>query len=363
MRWIQLGIHSPRFAINCFKTSAADNLIGEVIEPWMFPSVTPLIRAAIKRRYELVPYTYSLAIASHRTAVPPQRWTGWGYESDPNVWTDHTVKAGDTQYWFGDALLVGGKGIYEPGEDMARVYLPLAEDKSDLGFLNTNAPFQHLPAGRWHTISSTWHTSIPVLARVGSAIPVGKPVHTTTGVEGDAHDKEFPSEQLDDWRGLEIFPPPLHLSGGPQVLHRHFQDTWQEDDGFGVADREPENLWIWHVKYSVDSDRIKVVVAGTLPEVCLGRRVANASDDGVDSSSSSVRSEECDTCKSGLAPSWFPKWLPSGIDIIVPVGEEREVVGWDDLTSHNMGRDARGRHVWHITPKVVLQGEWAQLGQ
>src|SRR3954471_24189267 len=56
VRWIQLGIHSPRFAINCFKTNPDDNLIGEVIEPWQYPSVTPLVREAVKRRYELVPY-------------------------------------------------------------------------------------------------------------------------------------------------------------------------------------------------------------------------------------------------------------------------------------------------------------------
>lgn len=53
LRWIQLGIHSPRFAINCFKTDENDNTIGGVIEPWMYPEITPLVRDAIKRRYEV----------------------------------------------------------------------------------------------------------------------------------------------------------------------------------------------------------------------------------------------------------------------------------------------------------------------
>jgi hypothetical protein len=30
---------------------------------------------------------YSLGLESHKFATPPQRWTGWGYESDPEVWT------------------------------------------------------------------------------------------------------------------------------------------------------------------------------------------------------------------------------------------------------------------------------------
>ncbi len=95
--------------------------MGDVIEPWQYPAIAPLVRAAIRRRYELVPYTYSLSLKSHLTAVPPQRWTGWGYEHDPVVWT-RPLLAGDTQYWFGDALLVAG--VYEEGVDTARVYLP-----------------------------------------------------------------------------------------------------------------------------------------------------------------------------------------------------------------------------------------------
>ncbi|CAG8980774.1 hypothetical protein HYALB_00012874 [Hymenoscyphus albidus] len=112
LRWIQLGCHSPRFAINCFKTDENDNTIGGVIEPWMYPEITPLIRAAIKRRYEMIPYLYTLMLQSHLKAVPPQRWIVSGYESDPEVWCE-ALKAGEKQYWLGGSLLVGG--VYEPG--------------------------------------------------------------------------------------------------------------------------------------------------------------------------------------------------------------------------------------------------------
>ena len=52
--WVQTGIHTPRFAINCFETGE-DNLVGDVIEPWMYPEILPEVREAIRRRYELIP--------------------------------------------------------------------------------------------------------------------------------------------------------------------------------------------------------------------------------------------------------------------------------------------------------------------
>ncbi|KAE9362906.1 glycoside hydrolase family 31 protein [Stipitochalara longipes BDJ] len=217
LRWIQLGIYSPRFAINCFKTDENDNTIGGVIEPWMYPEITPLIRDTIKRRYEIIPYLYSLMLESHITALPPQRWIGHGYESDPEVWTPE-VMAGETQYWLGDTILVGG--VYEPGNTTARMYLPTS-GSHDEGYLNLNAPHQYLPAGRWVNIDSEWKDSIPLLTRVGQAIPIGKNLQTrSTG------DHRFPSPNAveDDYRAIEIFPP-------KGVSAKEYSYVWYEDDG------------------------------------------------------------------------------------------------------------------------------------
>ncbi|CAG9938732.1 unnamed protein product, partial [Clonostachys rosea f. rosea IK726] len=80
-----------------------DNSVGDVIEPWMYPAITPHVRKAIKRRYAIMPYIYSAALQSHKSALPPQRWTGWGYESDPNVWAKRVgrdvqvLSAGETE--------------------------------------------------------------------------------------------------------------------------------------------------------------------------------------------------------------------------------------------------------------------------
>jgi Glycosyl hydrolases family 31 len=319
VRWIQLGIHSPRFAINCFKTTPDDNSVGEVIEPWMYPAVTPLIRTAIKRRYELVPYTYSHSLLSHLKAIPPQRWTGWGYETDLNVWSKE-IRGGDTQYWFGDALLIGG--VYEAGKTTARVYLPDHEEKNrSLGFLNTNAPYQFLEAGKWHDISAIWHDSIAVIARVGSVVPVGRPKPTTCLAEDDP---EFPGMAKDDWRGVEIFPPPVRRDGvssqnGHVTTSWTFNNTWLEDDGVSAEDLT--SICNVDLSYTVAADQ---------------------------ESDITVRVEV--VVKPGA--SWRPLWLANGLDVILPVGEQRSVVAdaqsGSGSEATDVGRDSKGRRVWRI---------------
>jgi alpha-glucosidase (family GH31 glycosyl hydrolase) len=244
LRWVQLGCHSPRFAINCFKTGS-DNLVGDVIEPWMYPSITPMIRSAIKRRYEMMPYIYSLALKSHKTAVPPQKWTGWGYESDPEVWTPE-IMDGETQYWFGDAILVGG--VYEAGVNRGSMYLPRATNE-DEGYINMNAPYQHLAAGQWVEIDAEWHgAGIPLLAKVGSAIPVGRDVQVLSPGE-KANEANLP---LDDYRAVEIFPPPPNNSKSNQS----YSASWLEDDG--ISSVAKNKISEYKITYKAGDGEIQV---------------------------------------------------------------------------------------------------------
>ena len=246
VRWVQLGIYSPRFAINCFKTGD-DNRVGDVIEPWMYPSVTPLVRKAIKRRYAMIPYLYSLMHEGRRSAAPPQRWTGWGYEEDPEVWTKR-ITDGETQYWLGDALLVGG--VYEPGVSKAEVYLPRAS-QADPGFLNLNAPYQHLSAGQWVSIDAEWHgAGIPVLAKVGTAVPIGRDVQVLSPGEKD----NVAGLPLDDFRAAEIFPPPAETSGG--LEGEWFTTSWYEDDGVSPVGKNKVSKYT--ISYAVTEEEVRV---------------------------------------------------------------------------------------------------------
>ena len=297
LRWVQLGIHSPRFAINCFKTSTKDNSVGETIEPWMYPEIIPQIRAAIKRRYEMLPYIYSLGLESHLFASPPQRWVGWGYESDPEVWSK-VLKNGEEQYWFGDNLLVAG--VYESAMTTARMYLPRRDSAAfDFGYVNTDAPHEYFASGQWVNVSSKWTDSIPILAKVGGAVPVGKSVQTRMPGEGR------PACQIleeDDYRGVEIFPPKGSSHG--QV----FENTWYDDDGIS---RQP-NISIFTVRYAAFEDRITVGFG-----------------------------KGCDNV-------FIPPWHSSLTLILLP-GDERFLVSEDGVPLEKLMPDVRGRPRYRVT--------------
>ncbi|KAK3185737.1 hypothetical protein K4F52_005602 [Lecanicillium sp. MT-2017a] len=293
LRWVQLGIYSPRFAINCFKTGN-DNSVGDVIEPWMHPSITHLVRKTIKRRYALIPYIYSLMLDSHRSASPPQRWTGWGYEKDPEVWKK-PLTDGETQFWFGDALLVGG--VFEPSATQAKMYLPKGSD-DDEGFVNVNSPYQYLEAGQWVTIDAEWHGSgIPVLAKIGSAIPVGRDVQVLSPGEKE-NVADLP---LDDYRAVEIFPP---QSSGD----KWYETTWHEDDG--VAPVAKNKVSSYNISYQAHADAIDV--AFKVDEL------------------------------SGFSTPW------KNLVIILPAGDVRTVRSVDSRQVRDLGHDDQGRRRFEL---------------
>ncbi|KAL6704876.1 hypothetical protein ACN47E_007559 [Coniothyrium glycines] len=290
VRWCQQGIYSSRFAINCFKTSPDNNSVGDVIEPWMYEETTGLVRDIIKRRYELIPYLYSLALVSHQTAVPPQKWTGWGFETDSEVWNNKVLTDGETQYWLGDALLIGG--VFESGSDFAKVYLPKGANDTDLEFLDlNNEPQTYYRAGQWVKISAKWTQSIPVLAKVGSAIPVGKPEQVLSIGE-----TSNPANLgLDDYRGVELFPPKGSSNG------KIFTNAWYEDDGVSPP---PARISVFELKYEATEKEIKVQYVEQ------------------------------------LQPDFRPLW--NELDVILPAGDERTVVLNNDIAAH-VNPDVKGR--------------------
>lgn len=292
VRWCQQGIYSPRFAINCFKTGK-DNSVGDVIEPWMYPEVTSIIRDTIKRRYELIPYLYSLALQSHMTATPPQRWTGWGYESDPEIWTNKILTDGETQYWLGDALLVGG--VFTPGAETATMYLPKDASDPNAAFLDlNNEPQTYYSAGQWVDIPSHWQSSIPVLAKVGSVIPVGRAEQVLSLGETN-NPANLP---LDDYRGVEIFPPKASSSG------KVYTSTWHEDDGVSPP---PARVSVFTISFESTATQVLVQYEEKLQD--------------------------------GFVPHW------QDLEVVLPRGDGRSVV-FNGADAEKKGTDKLGRGKW-----------------
>lgn len=195
-------------------------------------------------------------------------------------------------------------GVYAPGESKARLYLPTsgAAERGEIeGYVNVNAPYQHLPAGQWATIDAPWDTgSIPVLARIGAVIPVGKPVATACPNEDLEPRDEFPNLPADDYRGVEIFPPEGDSKG------QAWKGVWYEDDGLSA-----EENWC--------SSRFVVEYGCTESEVTVSF-----------------------TREGAFVPVW------KDLSVILPVGDERKVVSKDGVEVERCGKDERGRVVYRL---------------
>ena len=154
-----------------------------------------------------------------------------------------------------------------------------------------------MPAGQWHTISSPWKNSIPVLARVGGAVPVGKPEQTVA--PGDqVNEANLPA---DDYRGVEIFPSPEDRSDGSV-----YETSWMEDDGISIAEVAERQMAKFIIRYSATPKEISV---------------------------------SFDVEKT----SFEPPWLENGLTIILPVGDKRQVVGGEGVTIESRRQDDAGR--------------------
>ncbi len=110
VRWVQNGIFQPRFSIHSCNT---DNT---VTEPWMYSEHTPLIREAIRLRYRLMPYFYSLLHQANVQGSPIMRPTFYEFQHDR-----HTYNQG-IDFMLGNSLLVAN--IVEPAATSREIYLP-----------------------------------------------------------------------------------------------------------------------------------------------------------------------------------------------------------------------------------------------
>lgn len=228
--------------------------------------------------------------------MPAQRWVGWGFEHDPEVWSSKLLKEGESQYWLGDTFIVGG--VFQPGESQASVYLPHRDGFTDDGYIDTHVAGAYLPAGAWTRVASHWEDSIPVVARVGGAVPVGKSVQTAS--PGDTLDPVDLAK--DDYRAVEIFPP--KQTG---TKSKTFTNVWYEDDGIA----QKPDISAFFIHYSSTDREVQVAFD------C-------ASDN-----------------------KYLPQWR--ALDIVLPRGDQRKVVGQQPDAKVSMATPREdGRSRWSL---------------
>ncbi|CAN9502604.1 unnamed protein product [Ophioblennius macclurei] len=110
VRWYQAAALQPFFRGHSSKQTKRR-------EPWLFgDQVTAAIRTAIRERYRLLPYWYTLFHLAHTSGLPPLRPLWAEFPEDPITFSvDH-------QYMIGPALLA--RPVTEPDVEEVQVLLP-----------------------------------------------------------------------------------------------------------------------------------------------------------------------------------------------------------------------------------------------
>ncbi len=189
VRWTQAGLLHPRFLMNSWKPG------GVFTSPWLHPEATPLIREAIRLRYRLMPYFYSLTHAA-RAGESPLRPTFVAFPGDERCLEDCD------DVMLGPFLLAAP--VVAPHERARRVYLPKGPPRW-FDFW-TEEVFE---AGGETTLAAPLDR-LPLLVAEGAILP-------TT----DAGD-DFSRLHDEPTRAVRIFPGPAEGGGRFRLI---------EDDG------------------------------------------------------------------------------------------------------------------------------------
>ena len=98
-------------------------------EPWLYEADTmAAIRAAIRLRYQLLPYWYSVFYEARRMGLPVIRPSWVEFPRDKNTW------ATEDQFMIGDCLLV--HPVTEQGATSVQLYLPGATTVSNINIIH-----------------------------------------------------------------------------------------------------------------------------------------------------------------------------------------------------------------------------------
>jgi alpha-glucosidase len=110
LRFTQAGALHPRFIMNSWKAD------GTVTTPWRHPEILPAVRRAIRLRYRLMPYLYSLYRRAAEAGEPILRPTFFDFPDDPECLAEND------ELMLGPNLLAAP--VVEEGARQRLVYMP-----------------------------------------------------------------------------------------------------------------------------------------------------------------------------------------------------------------------------------------------
>ncbi len=156
VRWFEWGAFQPVMRAHGER---------EHNEVWAYgKEAEPILAKYLRLRYQLLPYTYSLAYRSYQTGAPFMRALFMDFPKDPKV-----ADIAD-EYMYGPAFLVAP--VTEQGATERRVYLPAGCDWYNYW---TN---ERIKGGETITAKAPIDT-LPLFVKAGSIIPLGSAVEST----------------------------------------------------------------------------------------------------------------------------------------------------------------------------------------
>ncbi|TPW32134.1 alpha-glucosidase [Martelella alba] len=197
VRWVQNGIFHPRFTIHSWNDDGTAN------EAWMYPEVLPLIRNALKFRYRLTPYLYTLTWLATTAHEPMLRPTFLDHPQDAKTFAE------TDDFMIGRDLLVAN--VVDKGATERVVYLP----ENQTGWWDFWSG-SYYPPGTEVTLPVTLE-SMPLFVRAGAVITLS---------EG----AERAGSEADTARTLAIFPVPGDFTAESIAFEDDGRTVdWQQD--------------------------------------------------------------------------------------------------------------------------------------
>jgi alpha-glucosidase/alpha-D-xyloside xylohydrolase len=206
-------------------------------EVWSYgKQAEPILEKYLRLRYQLLPYTYSLAYQSYLTGAPFMRALFMDFPHDAKV-----MNLSD-EYMFGPAFLVAP--VTEQGATERQVYLPAGSDWYNYW---TNERFK---GGQTITVAAPIDT-LPLFVRAGSIVPLGSTIQSTDEKQSIASLRVYPGQDADFTLYSDDGNSYAYEKGAGNLTRLHW------DEASRSIKREGPAAWS-----APDKDVIEVVEAG-----------------------------------------------------------------------------------------------------
>ncbi len=211
IRWLQLGEFQP-----VFRPHAQEDIAPEPV--FHDDTVKNAARRILQRRYQMLPYNYSLLVENSKTGMPLMRPLSF-YHPQPQ-WFDNA-----RSFYWGPSVLVSP--VTEPGVDTWDVTLPPGQ-----WFARHTG--RQVEGGTTVSVDAAL-THIPVFIKNGAIIPMINPINNTAAA---------------DFSELHV-----HVWAAEGVKESAFR--YYEDDGLS---RNTQNNQQYHIDFAVTENNAQLIL-------------------------------------------------------------------------------------------------------